>query len=241
MTDHDQADQQPWWHESARQGPSPEDMADAASEVLGGAAQEAVRLVGAIQQRLAESAVPQPSPDRMDIGNGVGAMLSMLGQAASTFGAASPSQGARSASDSRPSGDSQSGQVRDEEVSNQSDGSADGPPAGPSDEHATDYVAPGQAAACSSCPVCQVIAAVRTIQPETVERMVNAVLDLAEAVQEVRPGAPNTSQRPAASPTININVEVEDETNSDSPADLRQSDEPIESAIDDDHEHPDQD
>lgn len=55
----------------------------------------------------------------------------------------------------------------------------------PSGGSASSGVAPGEAAACAYCPVCQAIAKGRNLNPEAVERLTGAAMEFAETVRQV--------------------------------------------------------
>ncbi len=135
-------EEQPWWHEEGAPPGGGGSTGPAAStgDVLGTAAEEAVKLLSALRDRMAEA----PPPSALPWADVMSALGSLAGGLSGAPRAAS--------------------------------GSPTAAPAEP--------VQPGQAAACSYCPVCQAIAVVRAVQPETVERLTGAVLELADAVRE---------------------------------------------------------
>lgn len=165
MSDEDE----PWWHQEGE--PEPGDgaasAADSASEVLGSAAEEALKLLTALRERIAAETPPAAQPQWMDLLNGLGVLGKGFagGSKAWQFPGSAP------------------GQI-------------------PGSGHLPGHdriVEPGEAAACSYCPICQMIAVVKSVQPETVERLTTAFLEMADALRE----AADSRLTPRPGPTVN--------------------------------------
>ncbi len=159
---------QPWWHGRAGSPPDIEALlGPEAMSAVGGVADEALKLFVVIRDRfgtlpgtgegLVAGDPDQPAPDAVP-----SPLATMLGQLAS--GAMHAVQDLAAAA----------AQPRD------------GAPGADSHEPAaaTPGVAPGEAAACSYCPVCQAIALFRTVPMSTWQRLAQSVIEVADAARD---------------------------------------------------------
>lgn len=156
---------QPWWHGRAGSPPDIEALlGPEAMSAVGGVADEALKLFVVIRDRFGTvpgAAVPGADPDQPRPDAVPSPLATMLGQLAS--GAMHAAQDLMSAAQPR-----------------------DGAPGADSDEPAaaTPVVAPGEAAACSYCPICQAIALFRSVPMSTWQRMAQSVIEVADAARD---------------------------------------------------------
>jgi len=168
----------PWWHGGAEAMPDveaiigPEGMA-----AVGSAADEALKLFVVLRDRFVTAtqsdAGPGPDAGREQAG-GESPWGALLGQfaagavkAVGEIASAATQQGPRSGS-ATPSGSG----------------------AGPGEaEDAADWpVLPGEAAACSYCPICQAIALFRSVPMTTWQRLAASVVEVADAARDFTGG-----------------------------------------------------
>ncbi len=209
MTDQDAEHDEtgrPWWHAGSDAMPDveallgPEGMA-----AVGSAADEALKLFVVLRDRVVDAAGRQPAAQgsaQTDAQPEAGVpWADLLGQLASgavqavqdVAGAASAGRPGpfASRSDDRPPAEDRA------EGEEQSDG----------DGQFT--VLPGQAAACSYCPVCQAIALFRSVPISTWQRLATSVVEVADAAREFSAAGTAQPQGPVrVTPEPNVDPEA---------------------------------
>lgn len=180
------------------------DADDDQDEPLGTAAEEAAKLFAVLGERLADAqgaagAAPDAASGLSALGSMIGPLVrgamdaladsTEAGERISPFDLAQGWQGAGAGqqwADLAQNAARAAGFAAEPERSGDDpeEPSVGGATPGSESADEDEVVPPGQAAACSYCPICQAIAAVRTVPPQTWERFGAAVLDLAEALQQ---------------------------------------------------------
>lgn len=158
MTDDERAEGgggRPWWYGGAEGLPDVESLLGAEGmEAVGGVAEEALKLFVVLRDRVNESGIAAPPAAAGGWGAVMGQLASGAVRAVNDLAAASQQSGAWQAE-----------------------------PAAPPSE-APNTVAPGQAASCAYCPICQAIALFRSVPMPTWQRLAASVVDAADAARD---------------------------------------------------------
>ncbi len=87
----------------------------------------------------------------------------------------------------------------------------------PADDTCREHPRAGEALTCALCPICQAIAVLRTLQPETIDRLADLAAAAAAALRDLAAGAgAGAGQSPRPEPrhpgrTRTVDIEVDDE------------------------------
>lgn len=154
----------PWWYGGAEGLPDVESLLGPdGMEAVGGVAEEALKLFVVLRDRVSETGLANPPAAAPGAAGGWGAVVGQLAsgavRAVNEFAAAAAS-----------------------EQSSGAWAAATAPAA--SDHTSAQAVLPGQAAACSYCPVCQAIALFRSVPMSTWQRLAATVVDVADAARD---------------------------------------------------------
>lgn len=111
----------------------------------------------------------------------------------------------------RPSPDPGTGESDDASYAGRA--AYDSPP--PADDTGREHPRAGEPLTCALCPICQGIAVLRTLQPETIDRLADLAAAAAAALRDLAAGAgAGPSSRPEPRPpgrARTVDIEVDDE------------------------------
>lgn len=157
----------PWWFGGVEGLPDVESLlGPEGMEAVGGVAEEALKLFVVLRDRAGAAGVGPTAAAALSSGGQAGGWGTVLGNlAAGAVNAVSEFAAAQQATPTSGQGGAQSA-----------------PSNAPGLAHGA--VAPGQAAACSYCPVCQLIAVFRSVPMSTWQRLATSVVEAADAARD---------------------------------------------------------